>query len=149
MQERREGRKQRGHGCGGHWRRETEKRANIYWLLCTYSAHPTCWELPELGAWVSSHPTPPTTFQTPAQLGTWLGIWCWGEFFFPGWLEELLIELLGNRNLGSGKGFTGPSEWSFSVWRLPGAPHLLLDSAGGGLRVSRERAGNAYKLFGV
>ena len=94
-------------------------------------------------------PHRPTTFQTPAQLGTWLGIWCWGEFLFPGWLEELLMELLGNRNLGSGKGFTGPSEWSCSVWRLPGAPHLLLDSAGGGLRVSRERAGNDNKLFGV
>lgn len=57
------------------------------------------------------------------------------------------MELLGNRNLGSGKGFTGPSEWSCSVWRLPGAPHLLPGSAGGGLMVSRERAGNAYKLF--
>lgn len=45
--------------------------------------------------------------------------------------------------------FTSPSERSCSVWRLPGAPHLLLGSAGGGLRVSREQAGNAYKLFGI
>ena len=59
------------------------------------------------------------------------------------------MELLGNRNLGNGKGFTSPSEWSCSVWRLPGAPHLLPGSARGRLWVSRDRAGNAYQLFGV
>lgn len=105
MEERREGTKQRGHGLGGHWRRETEERANISRLLCTYPAPPTCWELPELGAWASFHPPPPATFQDPAQLGTRLGTWLRGKFFFPGWLEKLLLELLGNRNLGNGKGF--------------------------------------------
>lgn len=28
---------------------------------------------------------PATTFQAPAQLGTRLGTWLWGKFFFPGW----------------------------------------------------------------
>lgn len=50
-------------------------------------------------------PSPPPTFQDPARLGTRLGTWLRGKFFFPGWLEKLLLELLGNRNLGNGKGF--------------------------------------------
>lgn len=63
-----------------------------------------------------------------------------GAVLFSWLVREIAIGAAGEQKSGQWQGFFYKPRVSgvAPVWRLPRAPHLLLGSAGGGLRVSRE-----------